>query len=213
MRVIVACEYSGRVRNAFAARGHEAYSCDLLPAEDGSEMHYQGDIFDLDLRHFDLMLAFPPCTHLAVSGARHFKKKRADGTQQAALEFVRRLLNAPVERIALENPVSIISSAIRKPDQVIHPYEFGHPEQKTTCLWLKNLPPLKPTNNVYEYMMTLPRKERERECISCRQAPTAGKNARVRFRVLRTRLQRSGVDSETVMYMVPQNPRRTTWLK
>jgi site-specific DNA-cytosine methylase len=144
MRVLVACEFSGTVRNAFRALGHDAWSCDLLPAEDGSEYHYQCDVTTLFRWHeFDLMIAHPPCTHLAVSGARWFKEKQAE--QAAALDFVRVLLEAPVHRIALENPVSVISSRIRKPDQIVHPWMFGHGETKATCLWLKNLPPLAPT--------------------------------------------------------------------
>ena len=161
MRVMVAFETSGRTRNAFAARGHETYSCDLLPSEDNSSMHYIGDFFDLEMSHFDLLIAHPPCTDLAVSGARHFRAKQADGRQQAALELVRRVLDSPVKKLALENPISIISSRIRKPDQIIQPWQFGHPEQKSTCLWLKGLPKLVETNNVYEHMLTLPRRERE----------------------------------------------------
>lgn len=148
MKVLVACEYSGRVRDAFIAAGHDAISCDLLPTEQPGP-HYQGDVFDLiGKRHFDLMVCHPPCTHLAVSGARHFARKRESGEQQAALDFVGRLLSAPIERIALENPVSIISSHFRKPDQIIQPWQFGHGETKATCLWLKNLPPLVPTKIV-----------------------------------------------------------------
>lgn len=147
MRVLVACEYSGRVRDAFIARGHDAISCDLLPTE-APGPHYQGDVMDIIGDGFDLMIAHPPCTHLAVSGARHFAAKRASGVQQQALDFVRALLNAPITQIALENPVSIISSAIRKPDQIIQPWQFGHGETKATCLWLKGLRPLVPTNIV-----------------------------------------------------------------
>lgn len=147
LKVLIACEYSGAVREAFARHGHDAMSCDLLPTEIPGN-HYQGDVFDLDLSVFDLMICHPPCTHLAVSGARWFPAKRADGSQQAALEFVRRLLDAPVPMIALENPVSIISSQIRKPDQIIQPWMFGHGETKATCLWLKNLPTLMPTDVV-----------------------------------------------------------------
>ena len=147
MKVLVACEYSGRVRDAFIARGHDAISCDLLPTE-APGPHYQGDVMDIIGDGFDLMIAHPPCTHLAVSGARHFAEKRKTGVQQSALEFVRELLSAPIERIALENPVSIISTAIRKPDQVIQPWQFGHGETKATCLWLKGLRPLVPTNIV-----------------------------------------------------------------
>lgn len=147
MRVLVACEYSGRVRDAFIRGGHDAMSCDLLPT-DVEGPHYQGDVFDIINNGWDLMIAHPPCTDLAVSGARHFAAKIADGRQGRALDFVRRLLDAPVERIALENPISIISSKIRKPDQIIQPWQFGHGETKATCLWLKNLPKLVPTNIV-----------------------------------------------------------------
>lgn len=145
MRVLVACEYSGRVRDAFIAKGHDAMSCDLLPTE-ASGPHYQGDIRDVIEDGWDLMIAHPPCTHLAVSGARWFKDKQVE--QADALAFVRLLLAAPIPRIALENPISIISSRIRKPDQIIHPWQFGHGETKATCLWLKGLPKLKPTDVV-----------------------------------------------------------------
>jgi site-specific DNA-cytosine methylase len=145
MRVLVACEYSGTVRDAFIKVGHDAVSCDLLPTDvDG--LHYQGDVFDIINDGWDLMIAHPPCTHLAVSGARWFKDKKTE--QMEALDFVRRLLNAPIKKIALENPISIISSKIRKPDQIIQPWMFGHGETKATCLWLKNLPKLTPTNIV-----------------------------------------------------------------
>jgi len=147
VRVLIACEYSGKVRDAFIKLGHNAISCDLLPTDvDGP--HYQGDVFDIINDGFDLMIAHPPCTHLAVSGARHFAAKQASGVQQEALQFVQRLLYAPIEHIALENPISIISSRIRKPDQIIQPWMFGHGETKATCLWLKNLPLLTPTNIV-----------------------------------------------------------------
>lgn len=148
MRVLVACEYSGVVRRAFRALGHEAWSCDLLPSEDESPFHIEGDVLGVLGDGWDLMVAHPPCTHLAVSGARHFAAKVADGRQGAALEFVRTLLAADIPRIALENPVSIISSRVRKPDQVIQPWMFGHGETKATCLWLKNLPVLVPTDLV-----------------------------------------------------------------
>lgn len=147
MRVLVACEYSGVVRDAFIAAGHDAMSCDLLDTERPGP-HHKGDVLPLLGQGWDLMVAHPPCTHLAVSGARHFAAKRADGRQQAALAFVRALLDAPIPRIALENPVSIISSHVRKPTQVIQPWQYGHGETKATCLWLKNLPPLTPTNVV-----------------------------------------------------------------
>jgi site-specific DNA-cytosine methylase len=164
MRVLVACEFSGVVRDAFTARGHYAMSCDLLPSEtDGP--HYEGDIRDIlyDTSSggaWDLMIAHPPCTHLAVSGARWFKDKQVE--QAEALDFIRLLLDAPVPRIALENPVSIISSRIRKPDQIIQPWQFGHPETKATCLWLKGLPHLEPTNDVYFEMKARTIAERSR---------------------------------------------------
>ena len=151
MRVLVACEFSGTVREAFRLAGHEAYSCDLLPAADGSPWHLQGDVRQWlergphdDRGGWDLMVAHPPCTHLAVSGARYFKQKQKE--QAEALAFVRELLAAPIPHICVENPVSVISSKIRKPDQIIQPWQFGHPESKTTCLWLVGLPKLTPTN-------------------------------------------------------------------
>lgn len=157
MRVLVACESSGQVRRAFRALGHDAWSCDILPADDGSPFHIQRDVLmvvdgwhfhNVGFRVWDLMIAHPPCTHLAVSGARHFAEKRADGRQQEAIEFFLNLARAPIPRIAIENPVCIMSSIWRKPDQVIQPWQFGHGETKATCLWLKNLPPLVPTNIV-----------------------------------------------------------------
>jgi site-specific DNA-cytosine methylase len=147
VRVLVACEFSGVVRNAFAEHGHEAWSCDLLPTENAWQLgHMQRDVREVLDDGWDLMIAHPPCTHLAVSGARWFKDKVWE--QAAALGFVRQLLDAPIPHIALENPVSIISSRIRKPDQIIQPWQFGHGETKATCLWLKNLPKLVPTNIV-----------------------------------------------------------------
>jgi hypothetical protein len=146
MRVLVGCEFSGVVREAFRAAGHDAWSCDLLPAEDDSPYHLQRNVLDVLDLGWDLAVFHPPCTHLAVSGARWFKDKQ--GEQQEALDFVRQLLAAPVLRIALENPISIISSRIRKPNQIIHPWQFGHGEVKATCLWLKGLPPLQPTEIV-----------------------------------------------------------------
>jgi site-specific DNA-cytosine methylase len=145
MKVLIACEYSGVVRDAFIAQGHDAISCDLLPT-DALGPHYQGDVRDIIADGFDLMVAHPPCTHLAVSGARWFKDKQTE--QAEALDFVRLLLSAPIAKIALENPISIISSRIRKPNQIIQPWQFGHGETKATCLWLKNLPCLAPTNIV-----------------------------------------------------------------
>ena len=147
MRVLIACEYSGTVRDAFIAQGHDAMSCDFLPS-DRPGPHYQGGVLNLLDEDWDLMIAHPPCTHLAVSGAKHFAAKQADGRQAAALEFVQLLMDAPIPRICIENPVSIISTRIRKPDQIIQPWQFGHGETKATCLWLKNLPKLVPTNIV-----------------------------------------------------------------
>lgn len=146
MRVLVACEFSGTVREAFIAAGHDAMSCDLLPTEQPGP-HYQGDVRDMLDLGWDLMVAHPPCTYLAVSGL-HWNKRRPERALQteAALAFVRRLLDAPIPRIALENPIGAISTRIRKPDQVIQPWQFGHDASKATCLWLKGLPPLTPTN-------------------------------------------------------------------
>lgn len=146
MRVLVACEYSGAVRRAFRALGHDAWSCDILPAEDDGH-HFRCDVREVIAAYpFDLMVAHPPCTHLSVSGARWFKDKQVE--QAEALDFVRELMAAPIPRIALENPISIISSRIRKPDQIIQPWQFGHGETKATCLWLKGLPKLVPTDIV-----------------------------------------------------------------
>jgi site-specific DNA-cytosine methylase len=145
MKVLVACEYSGTVRDAFKAKGHDAWSCDLLPTDTPGN-HIQGDVLEVIGQGWDLMVAHPPCTHLAVSGARWFKLKQKE--QAEALDFVRALLNSPVEKICLENPVSIISSRIRKPSQVIQPWQFGHGETKATCLWLKGLPLLQPSQIV-----------------------------------------------------------------
>ena len=145
LRVLVACEFSGIVRDAFAAAGCHAVSCDILPSEAPGH-HLQCDVREVLNDGWDLMVAHPPCTHLAVSGARWFKAKQAE--QAAALEFVQQLLEAPIPHIALENPVSIISSRIRRPTQVIQPWQFGHGETKATCLWLKNLPKLQPTKCV-----------------------------------------------------------------
>jgi site-specific DNA-cytosine methylase len=148
MRCLIACEFSGTVRRAFRDLGHEAWSCDLLPAEDGSEHHYEGDVFNIINNDWDLMVAHPPCTDLAVSGAKHFAAKRADGRQQRSIEFFMRLAELPIPRMAIENPVSIMSTEWRKPDQIIQPWMFGHEATKTTCLWLKGLPKLVPTNVV-----------------------------------------------------------------
>jgi site-specific DNA-cytosine methylase len=147
MKILVACEFSGTVRDAFNAKGHRAVSCDLLESETPGE-HFSGDVAEIIGDGWDMMICHPPCTDLAVSGARHFPAKIADGRQEKALEFVRFLLNADISRICLENPISVISSKIRKPDQIIQPWQFGHGETKKTCLWLKGLSPLVPTEIV-----------------------------------------------------------------
>ena len=161
LKVLVACEYSGRVRDAFIRGGCEAMSCDLLPT-DAPGPHYQGDVRDVLDYPWDLMIAHPPCTDLSVSGAAWFAKKRVVGAQQASASFFMLLAKSDIPRIAIENPVCVMSSLWRKPDQVIQPWMFGHMEQKATCLWLKGIPPLTPTNNVKEQMMQLPKNQRER---------------------------------------------------
>ena len=141
MRVLIACEESGHVRDAFIARGHDAMSCDLQPTSNPGP-HYQGDVFDIINDGWDLMIAHPPCTHLACSGSRHFEKKIADGRQQEGIDLFMRFTETDIPRVCIENPVCIMSSHWRRPDQIIQPYYFGDEAQKTTCLWLKNLPPL-----------------------------------------------------------------------
>ena len=165
MKVLVACEYSGVVRDEFIKKGHEAISCDLLPSESDLGEHYQGDVTDILYDGWDMMIAHPPCTYLSVSGARwyyhpedkhlpyeerrpHPMHPNRRQLQQEALDFVQLLLDASIEKIAVENPISVISSRIRKPTQIIQPYEYGHPTSKSTCLWLKNLEPLQPTDVV-----------------------------------------------------------------
>lgn len=148
MKVLVACEYSGVVRDAFIRQGHDAMSCDLLPSESGFGPHYQGNVLDILDRGWDLMVAHPPCDHLAVSGSRYFAKKRELGLQQAGVDFFMRIAAADIKKVAIENPVGIMSSIWRKPDQIIQPYLFGHDASKKTCLWLKNLPLLKSTQYV-----------------------------------------------------------------
>ncbi len=149
MRVLVACEYSGAVRDAFRALGHDAMSCDLLPT-DAPGPHYQGDLFDVIDYPWDMAIFHPPCTHLSVSGSRHFEAKRMDGRQQSAVAFFMQIVRRAehIKRMAIENPVCVMSSLWRKPDQVIQPWQFGHGETKATCLWLKGLPKLTPTNIV-----------------------------------------------------------------
>ena len=147
MRVLVACEYSGAVRDEFIKLGHNAISCDLLPT-DVPGPHYTGDVFDIINDGWDMMIAFPPCTHLALSGAAWFEEKIKDGRQQEAIDFVKALMSAPIDKIAIENPLGVIPNYIRPYDQIIQPYMFGDAFQKSTCLWLKNLPLLKPTKIV-----------------------------------------------------------------
>ena len=149
MRILVACEESQAVTKELRRLGHEAYSCDLLPCGGGQPLwHIQVDALELLKIKWDMVLAFPPCTHLAVSGARYFAEKRKDGRQQAAIDFFMRFANCDCPRVAIENPVGIMSTHYRKPDQIIQPWQFGHGETKATCLWLRGLPPLKPTNIV-----------------------------------------------------------------
>jgi hypothetical protein len=148
-KILIACEESQAVTKAFRKLGYEAFSCDLLPCSGGHpEWHYQEDIFEVIKKGWDLMIAFPPCTDLAVSGARHFERKIADGSQQKSIEFFMDIINADVEKIAVENPIGIMSGKYRKPNQIIQPWMFGDKAQKSTCLWLKNLPNLQPTDIV-----------------------------------------------------------------
>lgn len=144
MKILIACEYSGTVRDAFTAYDHDVTSCDLLPSDTPGK-HYQGDVRDILYNSWDMVIAFPPCTDLSVSGARYFAQKRADGRQQASIAFFLLFteLNVPW---AIENPIGIMSREYRKPDQIIQPWQFGHPESKATCLWLHGLPKLRPTN-------------------------------------------------------------------
>ena len=180
MKVLVACEESQEVCKAFREKGHEAYSCDIIDQSGGHpEWHIKQDVIPLingnckfktedGLEHkingtWDMIIAHPPCTHLAVSGARWFKEGvKPLYLQEEAIEFFMKFINADCDKIAVENPVCIMSTKYRKPDQIINPYQFGHPEQKRTCLWLKGLSKLKETNNVYDYMLTLSLKKRAR---------------------------------------------------
>ena len=149
MKILVACEESQAVTIELRKLGHEAFSCDILDCSGGHpEWHIKGDVFKVIKKDWDMMIAFPPCTHLATSGARHFTKKIADGRQQQGIDFFMKLINAPIERIAVENPIGIMSTKYRKPDQIIQPWQFGDKAQKSTCLWLKNLPKLVPTDVV-----------------------------------------------------------------
>jgi hypothetical protein len=163
VRVLVACEYSGTVRDAFIAAGHEAVICDLLPT-DAPGPHYHGDLFDVIDYPWDLLIAHPPCTDLAVSGAAWFEAKKLDGRQYASAAFFMRIVRRSehIPRVAIENPVCIMSSLWRKPDQIIQPWMFGHPESKATCLWLKGLQQLAPTDNVREQFLSLPKNQQQR---------------------------------------------------
>ena len=148
MKILIGFEESGKVRRAFAAKGHEVYSCDLLPSRDNSPFHIIGDVRPLLKKPWDLVICFPPCTHLCSSGARWFEQKRADGRQSAAIRLFYDAMNANAPRVGGENPIGIMSNIYRKPDQIIHPWQFGHGETKATCLWLKGLPKLIPENVV-----------------------------------------------------------------
>lgn len=157
MRILVACESSGKVREAFRKLGHDAWSADILPADDGSPYHFTGDVrkvlsfaFTNEHGKWDMLVGFPPCTHLCVSGARYFKIKRADGRQQSGIDFFMMLANLDIPKIVLENPVGIMSTKYRKPDQIIQPYNFGHDASKQTCLWLKGVPKLEATGPYIE---------------------------------------------------------------
>jgi len=162
-RVLVACEESQAVTTELRAIGIEAYSCDIEDCSGGHpEWHIQDDVIPILKERWDMVLAFPPCTHLASSGARHFERKRKDGRQQQGVDFFMRFAAINCKRVAIENPVGIMSTIFRKPDQIIQPWQFGHPEQKSTCLWLKGLPLLTATDDVKEPMMALPIKLRQR---------------------------------------------------
>ena len=161
MRVLIACEFSGIVRDAFAARGHYAMSCDLLPTESPG-MHYQGDVFDIINDGWDMMIAHPPCTHLCVSGARFFAEKIKDGRQKQGIGFFISLTKTKIPKWCIENPVGIMSTIYRKPNQIINPWMFGHAEKKSTCLWLYNLPVLEKTKDVRSEMLKLPKNKQER---------------------------------------------------
>lgn len=155
MKILIACEYSGKLRDAFIRKGHDAWSCDILPTEgEFIDNHYMTDVRNVLDQHWDMIVAFPPCTHLAVSGARHFAQKIIDGRQQEGIDFFMLFANHPCPKMAIENPVGIMSTKYRKPDQIIQPYEYGHTAKKTTCLWLKGLPKLTPTNVVEPIIKT-----------------------------------------------------------
>lgn len=175
MKVLVACEYSGRVRDAFIRKGHDAMSCDLLPT-DNPGPHYQGDVLELlERESFDLMIAHPPCTYLCSSGL-HWNKRRPERAAQteAAIQFVKALWSAPIERIAIENPIGCLSTALAKPSQIIQPWQFGEDASKATCLWLKNLPCLTPTKIVKPRMVNgRPRYANQTDSGQNKLAPSA----------------------------------------
>jgi hypothetical protein len=167
LKILIACEESDEVRGRFEKLGFDAWSCDLQENRNPNAKHYKGDVFDIINEGWDVMIAFPPCTHLAVSGAAWFEKKRKDGRQQEGIDFFIKMVNAPIKHIAIENPIGIMSRLYRKPDQIIQPYYFGDMAQKTTCLWLKNLPKLyhndKP--NLFDLVITHSSKGEFKECI------------------------------------------------
>lgn len=163
MKVLCACEESQAVCIEFRNRGHEAFSCDIQECSGGHpEWHIQGDVLPILKEHWDMIIAFPPCTDLAVSGAAHFAEKIKDGRQQKSIEFFMQIVSANCDKIAIENPIGIMSSKYRKPDQIVQPWMFGHPESKSTCLWLKGLPPLQETDNVKSEFDLLPKNKQQR---------------------------------------------------
>ena len=163
MKILVACEESQAVTKEFRKLGHEAYSCDILPTSGSNpEWHMQQDVTELLTQDWDMIIAFPPCTHLAISGARHFAQKQADGRQQQGIDFFMLFANAKCEKICIENPIGIMSSLWRKPDQIVQPWMFGHAESKATCFWLKGLPKLVETNNVKAVYDSLPKNQQQR---------------------------------------------------
>lgn len=163
MKILVACEESQAVTIELRKLGHEAYSCDIQECSGGYEAwHIHGDVLKELKKDWDMIIAFPPCTHLAVSGAAWFEEKRKDGRQQEGIDFFMKFTDTDCEKVVIENPIGIMSGIYREPDQIIQPYMFGHKEQKATCLWIKGLPPLKQTDNVYDEMMLLPDNERQR---------------------------------------------------
>jgi hypothetical protein len=177
MKILIACEESQTVAIQFRKLGHEAFSCDIIPCSGGyPEWHIKDDVLK-HLEGWDMIIAFPPCTHLAVSGARHFAKKITDGRQQQGIDFFMAIVNAPCAKIAIENPIGIMSNLYRKPDQIVQPYMFGDPVKKSTCLWLKGVPILKPTNNVESDVKyyTYPGSDKKMSDHSARQIIVEGK--------------------------------------